>query len=106
MLNTDIQIQTNDNHQSINIYNPSTGQLTKISKTSRIARFQKGSKMETEFFCDEPYIEKSYNKYYEDSYGMTSHYTITDKYNIEIIQVIVFGNDQFLVEYEVGEKIN
>ena len=104
MFNTDITVNNQSNTQTVNNNEASTGQLRKISKTSRIARFQKGSQMEREFFCDEPYIEKSYNKYYGDSYGMTKHYTITDKYNIDILQVIVFGDNQFLVEYEIGNK--
>ena len=105
MFNTDITVQTNNNQQTVNLNEQSTGQLTKLSKTSKLARFEKGSKMENQFFCNEPYIKKHRTEYRgDDSWGMPKYYETDDYYNIDILQVIIFGNDQYLVEYEIGDK--
>ena len=103
MFDTTIQTNKQNNHQEVNVNEASTGQLTKISKTSRIVRFQKGSQMEKEFFCDEPYIKKT-RREWNNERGVERPYDTTDYYNIDILQVVIFGDNQYLVEYEIGEK--
>lgn len=60
MFNTEISVHNQSNTQTTNnhTHEASFGQLVKMSKTSKIARFQKGSAMEKDFFCDEPFIRK------------------------------------------------
>ena len=110
MFNTEISVNNQSNSQTINNnnYEACTGQLIKISKTSKIARFNKGSQTEKDFFSDNPFIRKERTVYYEgDQYrlvGIPDSYETEDKYDIEILQVLVFGNNQYLVEYELGNK--
>lgn len=110
MFNTEISVTNQENSQTVNNnnYEVCTGQLTKISKTSKIIRFQKGSQSEKDFFCDEPFIRKKRTVYYKgDKYcvtGLEDSYEIEDKYNIDILQVLIFGDNQFLVEYEIKNK--
>lgn len=111
MFNTDITVNNNNqsNSQTINNNEASTGQLIKISKTSKIVRFAKGSQLEKQFFSDEPYITKKRTVYYQGNMyrliQMEDSYETTDKYSIDVLQIIIFGNNQYLVEYEIGEKI-
>lgn len=111
MFNTEISINNQSNSQTVNNnnYETCTGQLTKISKTSKIIRFKKGSQMEKYFFSDEPFIRKKRTVYYEgDRYrliGLQDSYDVEDKYDVDILQVLIFGDNQYLVEYELGNKI-
>jgi len=103
MFNKTIQNNKQTNHQEVNINEASTGQLTRISKTSKLIRFQEGSQMEKQFFCDEPYIKKPIRKWRKE-FGIEVPYDSYEHYNIDILQVLVFGDNQYLVEYEIGEK--
>ena len=62
--------------------------------------------MEKDFFCDEPFIIKKrrVKGEYNRLFGWDESYEIEDEYSIEILQVLVFGNNQYLVEYELGDK--
>lgn len=110
MFNTEISVYNQSNTQTTNNnnYETCTGQLTKISKTSKIIRFKKGSQIEKDFFSDEPFIRKKRTVYYEgDRYrliGLQDSYDVEDKYNVDILQVLIFGDNQYLVEYELGDK--
>lgn len=110
MFNTEISVYNQSNTQTTNNNNYETciGQLTKISKTSKIIRFKKGSQTEKDFFSDEPLIRKKRTVYYEgDRYrliGLQDSYDAEDKYNVDILQVLIFGDNQYLVEYELGDK--
>lgn len=109
MFNTDITVNNQSNSQTINNNEVSTGQLVRLSKTSKIIRFAKDSQLEKQFFSDEPYITKKRTVYYHgDMYRlmqMEDSYETIDKYSINILQIIIFGDNQYLVEYEIGEQI-
>lgn len=111
MFNTEISVHNQSNSQTVNNnnYETCTGQLTKISKTSKIIRFKKGSQTEKDIFSDEPFIRKKRTVYYEGDryrlFGLQDSYDVEDKYNIDILQVLIFGDNQYLVEYELGNKI-
>jgi len=110
MFNTEISVTNQSNSQTVNnnSFDVCTGQLTKISKTSKIIRFKKGSQIEKHFFCDEPFIRKKRTVYYEGeryrACGLQDSYEVEDKYNIEILQILIFGDNQYLVEYELLDK--
>ena len=110
MFNTEISVNNQSNSQTVNNsnYEACTGQLTKISKTSKIMRFSKGSQTEKDFFCDEPFIRKKRTVYHKgEQYhvtGLEDSYEVEDKYDIDILQVLIFGDNQFLVEYEIRNK--
>ena len=103
MFDTTIQTNKQTNHQEVNVNEASTGQLTRISKTSKLIRFQKGSQMEKQFFCDEPYVKKTVREWHKE-FGVERPYDSEEYYDIDILQVLVFGDNQYLVEYEIGEK--
>lgn len=111
MLNTTISVHNQSNSQTVNNYKQeaSTGQLVRISKTSKIIRFKKGSQTEKDFFSDEPFLRKSRKVWFKgsmyDQTGLEDSYEVEDKFYVDILQVLVFGDNQFLIEYELGEKI-
>lgn len=105
MLNSSFYIGGNTNNQkSVVVLNtPSTGFMQKSNPMSRFIRFQRGSKMEDWIFPSSP-NEKPYlvHKFSKSTYGRDS-YEVEEKVNIIVLQICIFGNDYFLVEY-VFEK--
>lgn len=92
MLNTNIQLGSNS--QTVRFNQPSTGILQRSHPKSIFVRFQKNSEMEKEIF---PYdgtkpfltIKSSYDKKY-----------------VVVLQVLIFGDNSYLVEVVEEEFLN
>lgn len=82
MLNT---INLGSNSQSITLNTPSSGMMQRSHPKSIFIRFQKGSVYEEYVFPNSGDRPKMMNGKY--------HF-----YDISVLQVMVFGQDQFLVE--------
>lgn len=98
----------NNSEVSLNV--PSTGMIQKSNPKSRFINVKKGSK---EFDClfphsfeEQPRIEVNKKRYEEDptSYGFKSWNETTTK-EVTILQCMVYGNDEFFVEYVINEEL-
>ena len=96
---------TNNQKSIVTLNAPSTGFMQKSNPMSRFIRFQKGSKMEDWVFPCDP-NEKPYliHKVCKNSGGYNS-YEVEEKVNIIVLQICIFGDDYFLVEYVLEEDI-
>lgn len=75
--------------QTVNFNTPCTGLIQKSTDKSKFARFQKGAGYEKSFFHkDNPYI-----------YNLGYNGEERDIKNIIILQIMLFGDNNFLVEY-------
>lgn len=84
MLNTSIKLGSNS--QSVTFNNPSTGMLQRSHSKSYFLRFQKTSEMKDWIFDPDPVrkIKTQYGNY--------------DEVKIYVLQIMVFGDDCYLVE--------
>lgn len=91
------QIKLGSTSQTVSFNTPSTGMMQKSNPKSKFVRFQKGSKMEEWLFP-------------KDNIDPTIH--IKNKYSvweatgkITVLQVLIFGDDQFLCEVVYDEDL-
>lgn len=85
MLNTSINL--GHNSQTVTFNTPSHGMIQRSHPKSRFIRFQKGSDVEKMVF---PLSGPSYIREGDNTWDT--------KYNIEVLQVMIFGDNYYLVE--------
>ena len=107
MLNTTVYHiggNTTNNKCEVHLNTPSTGFIQKSNPVSRFIRFQRGSEIEKLLFPTDPRevpkliytrLEKNeYSNSWRDNYR-----EVTEKMEVTILQVCIFGNDYMLAEY-------
>jgi len=100
--NTNIKLGSNTTNVQFNT--PSTGMMQRSHPKSRFIRFQKGSDMETLIFplsdIEESKLRRKETKYREsDSFNRHgSSYHIDIDTPVTILQILIFGADQYLCE--------
>ena len=85
-------IKTGNNSQYLQFNTPCTGILQRSNPKSFFIRFQKDSKVESMVFPSNgntPYIERIVYK---------NNYTDTVKIDIMVLQILIFGDNYYLVE--------
>lgn len=75
------------NTTTVSFNSPSTGIIQKSHPKSRFIRCEKGSPMEGWIFGEKPHLQK------KNEYGVWKNYA-----DITILQVMVFGDNQLLIE--------
>lgn len=89
MLNTNI-LNMNQSTTKVSLSTPSTGIIQRSHPRSRFIRFQKGSEIESTVFPTHPD---------QNPYLMKLHTSYSEKIYIIVLQVVIFGDNQFLCEY-------
>ena len=85
-------------------FNSVAGTLVKSTEKSRIVRFHKDSELAKTFFdIENPHFIKEVKKKY--SYGSYESYIDKVKIPIIILQVMLCGGDNYLVEFLIEEVI-
>lgn len=97
--------------EKLEINNPSTGELTKTHRHSKFIRFKKGSLEEKTLFSkfEEPHLiqEKLENNWVKNQHPKDyAFWTERIKIPHIVLQVIIFGNDEFLCEIINTELLN
>ena len=82
-----------DTTNNLTLIQPSTGMMQKSNPKSKFVRFQKGSDMEENVFPSDG--QQSFIQKKDNSYNYNKYIDIP----IEVIQILVFGENYFLVEY-------
>lgn len=82
------QYKLGDNSQTVTMNTPCTGMIQKSMPLSKFMRFHQRSKYADHIFCDNPSL---------DEYG---------KIKIIVLQIMVFGNNEILMEYILESDIN
>jgi len=91
MLNNSNIIRLGSNSQTVNFNAPCTGILQRSHSKSKFIQFAKGSEVSQKFFPTDgsnPYIITASRNTYNPK-----------KEEITILQMMLFGNERFLVEY-------
>jgi len=84
---------TKNSYENNITFNSVAGTLVKSTKNSKFIRFHMNSGMADTFFNKQrPYIDKSYEKYSRDNV------------DIDVLQVMLCGDNQLLVEYVEKES--
>ena len=89
---------------------PSTGFIQKSNPVSRFIRFQRGSKIENLLFPVDPreqpkltYTKSEKNEY---SHSWRDEYReVTEKREVTVLQVCIFGDDYMLAEYVFNDDL-
>lgn len=96
MLNTNI-LNMSQSTTKVTLNPPSSGIIQRSHPKSKFIRFQAGSKFEPMVFPlfpdEKPYLNKLYS-------------SLTERINIVVLQVVIFGNDQYLCEYVNEDDLN
>jgi len=90
-------IKLGSNSQTVTFNTPCTGMLQKSHSKSKMVRFAKGSPMEGFVFSnteETPYIYQ----YKWDDKGYENYKETKGKVTVEVLQVVIFGDVQYLVE--------
>lgn len=103
---------TTNNNASVTLNTPSTGFIQKSNPLSRFIRVKNNSKeferLFPQSFEEKPKItvtKKIHDDYYKDSYGLPLSYDKEIDREVIVLQMMVFGNDEFIVEYIFADEI-
>lgn len=104
LLNTKTYISMGDTTTKVQFNTPSTGMMQRSHPKSKFIRFQKGSQIEKEIFPldgSTPTITLEYysERNFEYAVGWTGGEKIKKQIPIEVLQILVFGDNYYLVEY-------
>lgn len=95
---------TTNNKCEVHLNTPSTGFIQKSNPVSRFIRFQRGSDIEELLFPIDPrevpkltYTRLEKNEFSTD--WRDKFREVTEKMEVTILQVCIFGNDYMLAEY-------
>ena len=94
---------TTNNKCEVNLNQPSTGFIQKSNPVSRFIRFQRGSEIEKLLFPTDPRevpkLTYEVRHWSEDSRGLPRCSNSTEKEEVVILQICIFGDDYMLAEY-------
>lgn len=100
--NTNTNIKLGSNTTNVQFNTPSTGMMQKSHPKSRFIRFQKGSDMENLIFPtndnEESKLQRKETKYDTSRGHHNSSYSVNIDTPITILQILIFGQDQYLCE--------
>jgi len=81
-------------------FNAVSGTLIKSTPQSRIIRFHKESDHAKTFFnIDSPYYKRRTTRNYVNDIGISSSYDSEHKIEIVVLQVMLCGGDEYLIEF-------
>lgn len=103
---------TSNNNASVTLNTPSTGFIQKSNPLSRFIRVKNNTKAFNDLFPQSfeenpkiTIVKEEYDRNYKDQYGLPKGFYKTYNREVIVLQMMVFGNDEFIVEYVFVDEL-